>query len=195
MQDSAAVLRSPFAHGSRLGGFDLEALLAPAQAVVAYLGGAHLAALTIEDVSLDDAVGRVLARDAVAREDHPSHARSTMDGFAVASVHGRASRRIVGAVAMGSAAPHPLAPGEAMWIPTGGALPDGADAVVPQEDARIVGETIDVEADPESGAYLSPRASDIANGDRRTAAESCITTSSNRGGELLLSSLMDNDRC
>ncbi len=170
MQDSAAVLRSPFAQGSRLGGFDLERLLAPSQAVVAYLGRAHLAAPTIEEVSLEDAVGRVLARDAVAREDHPSHARSTMDGFAVSSSHGRTSRRIVGAVAMGAAAPRALAPGEAMWIPTGGALPDGADAVVPQEDTVVTGETIDVDAAPESGACLSPRASDIARGETVLAA-------------------------
>lgn len=170
MQDSAAVLRSPFAHGSRLGGFDLERLLAPAQAVVAYLGRAHLAAPAIEEVSLEDAVGRVLARDAVAREDHPSHARSTMDGFAVSSEHGGAPRRIVGAVAMGTPAPRALARDEAMWIPTGGALPDGADAVVPQEDARIAGETIDLDTPPESGACLSQRASDIALGETVLAA-------------------------
>ena len=170
MQDSAAVLRSPFAHGSPLRGFDLERLLAPAQAVVAYLGRAHLAMPVLEEVSLEDAVGRVLARDAVAREDHPSHARSTMDGFAVASAHGRASRRIVGAVMMGSAAPYALAPDEAMWIPTGGALPDGADAVVPQENVRVVRDTIDVDELPERGACLSLRASDIVCGETVLAA-------------------------
>ncbi len=170
MQDSAAVLRSPFAQGTRLEGFDLERLLAPTQATLAYLGAARLAAPAIENVPLEDAAGRILARDAVAREDHPSHARSTMDGFAIASAHASLRRRIVGAVTMGKPAPRAIAADETLWIPTGGALPDGADAVVPQEDVVIAGETIELGESIAAGASVSSRASDIAAGDVVLAA-------------------------
>ncbi len=170
MQDSAAVLHSPFAHGSRLGGFDLERLLAPAQAIVAYLGRARLAAPGVETVGLEDAAGRILAANAVAREDHPSHPRSTMDGFAVASTSRLARRRIVGAVTMGHAAPHAIAIDDAMWIPTGGALPEGADAVVPQEDVEIADDAIALRDPVTAGSFFSPRASDIAAGETVLAA-------------------------
>ncbi|GAC1306026.1 MAG: molybdopterin molybdotransferase MoeA [Vulcanimicrobiaceae bacterium] len=164
MRDSTAVLHSPFAGGTRLGGFDPARLLAPAQAVVLYLGRAELRPPSVETVALDDALGRVLACDAVAREDHPSHARSTMDGFAVASASVATRRRIVGSVAMGSRAPQPLEPGDAMRVPTGGALPDGADAVVPQEDVALDGETIVLAGPIAAGDSVSQRASDIAAG-------------------------------
>ncbi|GAC1444516.1 MAG: molybdopterin-binding protein [Vulcanimicrobiaceae bacterium] len=165
MQDSAAVLRSPFARGTRLDGFDLARLLAPTQAVVAYLGAAALAAPAIEVVGLEGAVGRVLARDVAAREDHPSHARATMDGFAVASATTDLTRRIVGTIAMGKPAPHAIGRTETMWIPTGGALPDGADAVVPQEDVTIADDTIALHESTAPGTFVSARASDIVAGE------------------------------
>lgn len=147
-----------------MGGFDPARLLAPEQAVIHYLGRAQLLAQQTETVPLDEAAGRVLARDAVAREDHPSHARSTMDGFAVASASDATRRRIVGAVAMGEAAPKPLGLDEAMRVPTGGALPPGADAVVAQEDAEIDADAIVPRVAVSAGDCVSARASDIACG-------------------------------
>lgn len=164
MRDSAAVLHSPFAHGTRLGGFDPARLLPPAQAVVLYLGAAKLRPPAIETVPLELAAGRILATPAVAAEDHPSHARSTMDGFAVTSASAAKRRRIVGAVAMGAASEHPLALDEAMRVPTGGALPVGADAVVPQEDVGIEGDAIVLHAPIVAADCVSQRASDIAAG-------------------------------
>jgi len=165
MQDSAALLQSPFANGTRLEGFALDRLLAPTQAVVAYLGSARLRSPVIEYATLEEAVGRILATDAVAREDHPSHARSTMDGFAVASTSSAPRRRIVGAISMGHAAPQGIEPDEAMWIPTGGALPGGADAVVPQEDVEIAGDAIGFSEAVTANQFVSARASDIAVGE------------------------------
>jgi len=164
MRDSTAVLQSPFANGTRLGGFDPARLLAPAQAVVLYLGHARLRPPRIETVALAAAFGRVLAADAVAREDHPSHARSTMDGFALASASATTRRPIVGAVAMGARPQRALGPDDVMRVPTGGALPDGADAVVPQEDVTIEGDVIVMRDAVRAGDCVSPRASDIAAG-------------------------------
>ena len=170
MQDSATVLHSPFAKGTRLGGFDVARLLAPAQAVVLYLGNAGLRAPATEIVPLEAAAGRVLAEVAIAREDHPSHARSTMDGFAVSSASAAPRRRIVGDVAMGSPAPRALGADEAMRVPTGGALPSGADTVVPQEEVEIVDDAIRVRERVVAGDCISQRASDIAAGESVLAA-------------------------
>ena len=165
MQDSAAVLPSPFAHGSRQDGFAEGRLLAPAQAVVAYFARAAIAPVGSERVSLEAAYDRVLASDVTAREDHPSHRRSTMDGFAIASADGDAPRRVVGEVLMGLPPPRAIASGEALRIPTGGALPDGADAVVPQEDTTADGETIAVRETIAAGDFVTQRAEDIATGE------------------------------
>jgi len=165
MRDSTALLHSPFVQGTRLSGFDAARLLPPVQAVLLYLGSAHLRPPDVESVALDAAAGRVLAADTVAREDHPSHARSTMDGFALASASRATRRRIAGSVALGKPAAAALAVDEALRVPTGGALPVGADAVVPQEDVAIEGDTIVLHAAIAAGDSVSARASDIAAGD------------------------------
>jgi molybdopterin molybdotransferase len=93
-----------------------------------------------EEVALVDAPGRVLAAAVVADEDVPSFPRSAMDGYAVRAVDVAAASEptpiglaLVGSVEMGTRPARALGPGEAMAIPTGGHLPDGADAVVPVE--------------------------------------------------------------
>ena len=116
--------------------FEPSALLAPAQAILAYRARVALAPLGIERVPLDASFGRILAQDAVADRQYPSHPRSTMDGFVVRSADGLSERQIVGEIRMGHAPPAPLGAGETMRIPTGGAVPDGADAVIPVEDTE-----------------------------------------------------------
>jgi molybdenum cofactor synthesis domain-containing protein len=165
MQDSAALLPSPFAHGSRLGGFAEDRLLAPEQAIVAYFTRASIVPVGVERVALSHAFDRVLAHDVVAREDHPSHRRSTMDGFAVASSDGVVPRRITGEVTMGLPPPHAIGRGEALRVPTGGALPDGADAVVPQEDTTLEGDSVTPHEVPAAGEFVTQRAEDIAAGE------------------------------
>ncbi|MDQ2857067.1 MAG: molybdopterin molybdotransferase MoeA [Candidatus Eremiobacteraeota bacterium] len=170
MQDSAALLSSPFAGGDRNGGFAVERLLAPEQAVVAYFARFVPQPCGVENVTLAAAPGRILAEGASAREDHPSHARSTMDGYAVASDEGANGRRIVGTIRMGQAPLQPLRAGEAMRIPTGGAVPPGADAVVPQEDAALEGDRVVPHEPPRAGDYITRPAEDIARGECVLAA-------------------------
>lgn len=149
--------------------FASERLRAPAEAVAAYLAAVGPRPRGVERVPLAAALGRVLAAGAVADAAYPADHRSTMDGFAVRSADGTASRRIVGAVRMGAAPPAPLGPGEAMRIPTGGVLPAGADAVVPVEDADVgsaqAGETMTPHEAPRAGEYYTPRGEDMAAGD------------------------------
>lgn len=81
-----------------------------------------------EPVPLDAAVGRVLADPVRAAVDIPHYASAAMDGWAVA---GPPPWRLV--------ASGPLAAGEATVVVTGGLLPEGADAVVRSEVARVDG--------------------------------------------------------
>ena len=68
------------------------------------------------------------------------------------------------AIAAGLPAPRALAPGEAMAIATGGAVPEGADAVVPIEVVNEEGDTLVVPDAVEAGANVRPRGGDIAAG-------------------------------
>jgi putative molybdopterin biosynthesis protein len=145
--------------------FETDRLLAPQQAIIAYTAAVPLGPVGSETVPLAEAFGRVLAVDAVAGEQVPAQPRSTMDGFAVRSSDGADPRRLAGAVRMGAAPPAPLGPGEAMQIPTGGTLPEGADAVVPVEDAHVAQDTVRLDAAPQPGAYVTPAGADMRCGE------------------------------
>jgi molybdopterin molybdotransferase len=91
----------------------------------------------VERVALADALGRVPARPPRAPAPLPGFARATVDGYAVRAqdTYGASESlpsylELAGEVRMGAAAERCLRPGEAIAIPTGGALPEGADAVV-----------------------------------------------------------------
>ena len=94
-------------------------------------------------MELGDALGRVPAAPVLAPHDLPGFARATVDGYAVraadtfgASESLPAYLTVTGSVTMGAAATADVAPGAAVAIPTGGALPRSADAVVMVEHAQ-----------------------------------------------------------
>jgi len=89
-----------------------------------------------------DALGRVLAEDVVAAHDVPSFANSAMDGFAVQAGPADRELRIVGESRAGTPAHVPVREGEAVRISTGAAVPDGADAILPVEDAEDRGDVV-----------------------------------------------------
>ena len=93
-----------------------------------------------ERVELDAALGRVLAQDISAAGDVPAFASSAMDGYAVMAGDTGRTLTIVGESRAGSPSPLRLQDGEAIRISTGAAVPDGATAVIPQENIASSGE-------------------------------------------------------
>ena len=96
----------------------------------------HATRLEAEEVPLDDALGRVLAEDAVAPNDLPPFSSSGMDGFAVQAQDTSdppARLRVIGEARAGALADIAVEPGTAIRVSTGAQIPQGADAVVRQE--------------------------------------------------------------
>jgi molybdopterin molybdotransferase len=121
--------------------------------------------LAVEPVPLELAAGRVLAEQATALTDLPPFASSAMDGFAVRSADTPGSLPVVLRVAAGSPAPTALPPATAATIATGGAVPDGADAVVPVERAQEADGHVEIADAVEAGAHIRPRGGDVRQGD------------------------------
>ncbi|MGH6987500.1 MAG: molybdopterin molybdotransferase MoeA [Caulobacteraceae bacterium] len=122
-----------------------------------------------EIISLSGALGRVLAADLVAERDQPPFSASAMDGWAVRSADGAGERRIVGESAAGRGFDGQVGSDEAVRIFTGAALPNGADAVVIQEDARRVGEAVCVPT-VAPGRHVRPAGGDFRAGERLLSA-------------------------
>ena len=112
----------------------------------------RLEPLEEESVFLEGSLGRVLSRDLSAPEDLPGFFRSTMDGYAVrardtfgATESLPALFELAGEVAMGRSDPIIVEEGEAVKIPTGGMIPEGADGVVMDEYCALLdGKTVEI---------------------------------------------------
>ena len=120
-----------------------------------------------ERVSLADALGRVPGASAVVSAiDVPPFANSAMDGYALRSADGVGPRRVVGeSRAGGPPAPHVEA-GTAARIMTGAPVPDGADTVVPIEEATDRDGMVMVAAAPAPGTHIRPAALDFRAGEQ-----------------------------
>ena len=148
------------------GGFAPERLLAPGQAMVAYFSRVAIAKPAAERVPLEAAFARILAEPIAAGDDYPAAARSAMDGFAIRAQDSPGPLRIAGDVRMGGVPQAPVSHGIAARIPTGGMLPEGADAVVPIEDTTAAGdESVIVNERLREGENVVPRGADMRRGE------------------------------
>ena len=96
-------------------------------------------ALPAEEVPLEDALGRVLARDVAADRDLPAFDRAAMDGYALRAAdvrHAPAALEVVGEVRAGEWPALAVGSGQAVRIMTGAPLPEGATAVQQVEKTR-----------------------------------------------------------
>ena len=91
----------------------------------------------IEFVQLEQALGRVLASDLVSPEPVPAFRRSTVDGYAVRAADTQGVTEsipvfleVIEKVRIGTPALRGIQPGQCIYVPTGGMVPEGADAMV-----------------------------------------------------------------
>jgi molybdopterin molybdotransferase len=131
--------------------------------------------LPAEAVSLEDAAGRVLAEAARAAVDLPPFASSAMDGFAVRTADTPGRLTVVTRIAAGEPAATAVESGQAMGIATGGAVPRGADAVVPIEYVVDHGNEVEIGTPVEIGANVRPRGGDIQAGEIVVEAGATLT--------------------
>jgi molybdopterin molybdotransferase len=141
------------------------ALMPVADALAAVLADAE--PLAQEMVALDDGFHRVLACDVASLRTQPPQAMSAMDGYAVrvedATQH--AALTVIGEVAAGRPFGRTLGAREAVRIFTGGVIPEGADAVVIQEDTARAGATVFIHEAARFGRHIRPAGVDFATGD------------------------------
>ena len=157
-------------------------VLTPAEALQAILA-AFPPCPQVETVPLDAACGRVLYARVTAKEHVPDFDRSTVDGYALraADTFGcsdalPAVLRLQGEIQMGAAAPAALEPGCCMAIPTGGALPIGADACAMLEFSEVYGDgTVGIAKPAAPGENLIFRGDDTRPGQAVLPAGRCLT--------------------
>jgi len=125
----------------------------------------HARQLPSEQVPVTEAAGRVVVEDARARVDLPPFASSAMDGFAVRAADLPGRLVSVASVAAGRPIARSIGPGETASIATGGAVPPGADTVVPLEDVVAADNTITCDGPVPRGAHIRPRGGDVHAGD------------------------------
>ena len=89
---------------------------------------------------LTEALGRIVARDVIARRAHPPVPNTAVDGYGFAGGRGPGAHRLplmAARAAAGARMEKAVPDGQAVRILTGAALPDGVDTVVLQEDVEI----------------------------------------------------------
>jgi molybdopterin molybdotransferase len=99
---------------------------------------AEVVPLGAESVRLEECLGRVTAVEVKSASSIQPFDNSAMDGYALRAVDTAGDRprmRLVGESRAGHPAAAAVGEGEAIWISTGAMLPEGADAVLPVEDA------------------------------------------------------------
>jgi molybdenum cofactor synthesis domain-containing protein len=135
---------------------------------------------------VDDALGCVLAADAVTGEDVPPFANTAMDGYAVRASDTEGAPvelEIIGVLGAGAVATVAVGPGEAMQIMTGAPIPAGADAIAIVERTEPVGGTegarglgrVRIFDTVAAGAHLRAAGSDLVAGTVAVPAGSVLS--------------------
>lgn len=121
-----------------------------------------------EHVPVAQAAGRTLAKNVAATRTQPPFPASAMDGYAVRAVDVAqvpASLRVVGISAAGHGYAQEVGPGEAVRIFTGAPVPEGADAILIQENAQAPGDTVTARESVAVGRFVRRAGLDFAEGE------------------------------
>lgn len=100
--------------------------------------------LKMETVKLSEAYGKCLAENIYAEENIPDFRRATVDGYAVKASDTQGAGEsvpvflsVVDEISIGKPALREIKNGECVYVPTGGMIPDGADAMVMVEYTEL----------------------------------------------------------
>ncbi len=134
----------------------------------------------VETRGLDDALGRVLAEDAIARRSTPPADNAAVDGYALAhgslSAQGTQSLALLdGRAAAGAPFAGKVPPGHALRILTGAVMPAGTDCVVMQEDVEAANGRISFGSGLKPGANRRRGGEDIESGATAITAGRILT--------------------
>jgi molybdopterin molybdotransferase len=126
----------------------------------------------IESISLKDSVVRILAKPVEAAFDLPSHDNSAMDGYAVrtediagASAQSPVKLHSCKVIAAGDQPLQELSPGHCARIFTGALVPQGANAVIMQEDVSIDKQKVIFSSPAKQGTHIRRRGEECQQGD------------------------------
>ena len=121
-----------------------------------------------ERMTIDMAVGRVLAADAIAVRSNPPAANSAVDGYGMAHAATGEGDQILplapGRAAAGAPFEGTVPPGSALRILTGAVLPEGVDTVVLEEDVSTDGDRVAFEGPIKPGANTRKAGEDVEAG-------------------------------
>jgi molybdopterin molybdotransferase len=132
---------------------------------------------SVESVRIREAGNRVLAQDILAKIALPRFDNSTMDGYAVRAEDARIGERLAlrGEQAAGPDLALRVDRGEAIRIYTGAPVPEGADAVIMQEDVDADERSILLREGVKRGENIRVRGGDLCEG-QRVASKGCLLT-------------------
>jgi len=123
----------------------------------------------LEETSLANSWGRVLASPVTAAISVPPFARSALDGYALISADTQGdlpvSLKLIGEVPAGRAYAGQVAPGTVVRILTGAPVPKGGDAVVRQEDTELSGGFVQLQKALSAGANIGREGEDFTRGE------------------------------
>jgi molybdopterin molybdotransferase len=127
---------------------------------------AELQPTPAEIVALADAWARVTASPVIARLTQPPADVSAMDGYALRASDGTpgAALHVIGAAPAGHPFAGTVGPGQAVRLFTGSIVPDGADAILLQEDATATGTEVRVNEAVAAGRHIRRAGQDFSAG-------------------------------
>ncbi|WP_296826470.1 molybdopterin molybdotransferase MoeA [uncultured Megasphaera sp.] len=108
-----------------------------------------------EQISPEDAVGRITAKDITAAHPYPPYRKSPFDGYAICS-HNQKTYDVVATIGAGIVYDGPVRPGQAVRLMTGCAVPDDCDTVIPQEYTVKKDDRIELTENIDRGSNIIP---------------------------------------
>ena len=147
-----------------------ETGLLPVQAALQRLQVLAVPIAETENLSIRDALGRVLAVDIVSPIPVPTYTNSAMDGYAVAASdipsQGRRTLQLAGTAWAGQPFDEIPTHGQCVRIMTGAMMPTGTDTVVIQEHVHASGQSVTIDSQVQAGRNVRHTGEDVAKGDR-----------------------------